>query len=193
MVQKEGQQVNQLQGHGLPRLNIGNIVSEGKVWSDLQILPKNHCSSSYLKVCSLALIKREHNTQCTTAYCVWSCIAAEWPGWFLYTNENTYNGDVSIRSGPQSNGSWRAGPMNDVFCNIFWAYLDAWCWMLQLQRSCGVHESTNQSCLCNTRRTYMISPRRICLCYAILVMLKRSLEGCWQVDFSHKLIFWVWH
>ena len=75
-----------------------------------------------LKKLMRVLIERCQNTQCIAVCCIWSCIAADHLGctfWPLSTTESTNNGNVSIRTGPWSNGRW-PGLMNHVFFYITW-------------------------------------------------------------------------
>ena len=109
---KKGTVVNQHQGHRWPRL-----IDARREWTLL------NCSQllRLLKKVMLALIERCQNTQCIAVCCVWGCRAADQSGcpcWPLSIVESTNNGQLSIRTGPWSNGRRWPGLMNHVFFYI---------------------------------------------------------------------------
>lgn len=63
----------------------------------------------------LVPVERCQNTQSITVCCVWGCVAADGsgcPSWPVSTAKSAYNGHVSMRIGPWSNGRRWLGLMN---------------------------------------------------------------------------------
>ncbi len=70
-----------------------------------------------------AMIEKCQNTQGIAACYVWGCVATdrlERQSLPLFITESAYNGLLSIRPGPRSNGTKRSVLMSHVFVYIMW-------------------------------------------------------------------------